>query len=233
MTPRDMLEAQTKQIQALNRIATKLTGDLKVLKTKSDADSKVIRELKIGHSFRAMIERAAEMVVPFHYMTNLTLTANSTTRVRNTIQTSSKGWFFADRVFASFRPTAGANAGEWRPLTHSHPAIAVQDVDGGGANPLVDILDFDWEYSENRTNMERQNDQLTIPGDLLARRDNDGYLLGGDPWAPRSTITVGATPRVALTNAGVLTFTFLGSLCLNTDETALQSWVERKQILGV
>jgi len=95
------------------------------------------------------------------------------------------------------------------------------------------VIDFNWDYSENRTNMARQNDSLTIPGDLLFRRDGDGFLLGGDPWAPRTTITPAVTPLIPTVEDGIFTFTFLGSLCLNTPETAVQAWLERKSVLGL
>lgn len=223
MTPTEKLKRVESRISALSR----LVDDLKETRKK---DQRKIRELIIGRSFRAMMERNAEMVIPFRYIANLTIPDSSTATVRQTIPTTSRGWFFADRITASFRPTAGANAGRYSPLTYADPAIAVAEA---GGTTVPDIFEFDWAYSESRTGMERQNDQLTIPGDQLFRRDGDGYMLGGDPWAPKTIITVAVTPRLQLTNAGVCTFVFLGSLCLKTEEEALISWLERKKELGV
>lgn len=208
----------------------KILKQIDVLRKQYDVSEKKLKELTLGDSFRRLMERVAEQVIPFHYVVEIPVPAQATQRILQPLQTSTKGWFFADRVFGSFRLTEGDNAGRWWPLTHSDPLVAVTVAAG---TPIPDILDFTWEYSENRTNMARQNDSLTIPGDLLFRRDGDGFLLGGDPWAPRTTITPAITPLSAPDNAGVFVFTFLGSLCINTPESAVQSWLERRNVLGV
>ncbi len=230
-TPQEALATHSRLLKAMQTKLDATAEALSQLKAANELVDRKIQAIKLGGNFRKLMEMVAEMVIPFHYVVNLTLPGLSTARVVQPFQTTSKGWYFADRVHASYRPTAGAQAGQWRPLTHADPTIAAHDASGVGV-VVPDVLEFDWEYSESRTNMNRQNDSQTIPGDLLFRRDGDGYLIGGDPWAPRTTISVAATPRVAPTNNGVLVFTFIGSLCLNTPETAVQSWLERRNALG-
>jgi hypothetical protein len=241
MTPKDLLQRQERQIASLTRHSKSQAAEIGALKQgfgevqkKNEELAKKNHELILGSSFRDLMERVAEQVIPFHYIVTLTIEAASTQRVPQPFQTTAKGWFFADRVSASFRPTAGANSGEYQALCSSNPVIAVAkaaEVAVPGTYTFTNLLEFDWDYSENRTNMNRQNDSQRIPGDLLFRQDNDGYLLGGDPWAPKTTITVAVTPRVAPANDGLMFFTFMGSLCVNAKETAVQAWLQRKSLL--
>jgi hypothetical protein len=129
-------------------------------------------------------------------------------------------------VFASWRTTEGNYSGRWHPLGSSDPVIAANAA-------VADVLDFSWDYQEARTNRSRQNDAQVIPGDLLYRRDNDGYLLGGDPWAPATNVTIGVTPLSAPTNAGIIVFTFLGEQCDGAQQDAMEQWTMLKKTLGL
>lgn len=227
----EILRKQEDRLKKLNERLLKMSEQFTELKCTNEYQAKMIKEIQLGKNFREYVTRAAEFTLPFRYIVEIPLTA-TTNRVPLPFPLSPKGWFFADRVWASWRPTDGALAGIWRPLSHADPVIAVHNASGVGVD-VPDVLDFDWEYSDARTNQARQNEARTIPGDLLYRHDSDGYLLGGDPWAPATTITVAVTPRVAPDHAGVITFTFLGEQCMNTSERQLAQWVERKQLLGL
>jgi len=227
----EILRRQGDKLSKLNEQSVKMNEQLTELRCTNEHQAKMIKEIQLGKNFREYVTRAAEYTLPFRYIVEITITA-TTNRVPQPFPISPKGWFFADRVWASWRPTAGSLTGLWCPLSHSDPVIAVHNASGVGVD-VPDVLDFDWEYEDARTNQSRQNESRTIPGDLLFRRDSDGYLLGGDPWAPATSITVAVTPRVAPDNAGVITFTFLGEQCLNTSERQLSQWVERKKLLGL
>lgn len=231
MSPEEVLRLQGGNIKKLGGEVQGLRGEMQGLKAQRDADAQAIQALKLGNSFREVVRRAAEMIIPFHYIVNVVIPGASTQQIVQPITIGADGWFFADRVFASWRPTAGANAGLFMPLANSDPAIAV-----AAAVPaaVADVLNFVWQYSEDRTQRARQSQGLNIPGDLLYRRDTGyGYLLGGDPWAPATTVTVAVTPTIALANAGILTFTFFGEQCLHTGGDVLDVWVTRKRQLGI
>lgn len=162
-------------------------------------------------SFRQYTERKASITYPFNYIAQIALAAGVTNRVQANITVSQKGWFFADRVFASYLPSAGApNANMWGPLARSNPYIA-----GAGAIAGAEVtnqVNFFLEYYDGRTQQGRQN--LPIPGDILYRTDRDGYILpGGDAFGPNANVSVFITPTVAPANAGTLYIVFNGVQC--------------------
>ncbi len=233
MTPQEVLRMQEKKLDAqatrlgdqsarIDALA-KMIGGLEKVR---EGDMKKLREFKLALNFRELVKARSQFSFPFHYIREITLPANSTNRVTATITTSPGGWFFADRVFASYRVTEGVYSGTWRPLAHSDPAIAVD------AN-VADVIDFTWDYQEARTNRARQNDAQVIPGDLLFRRDSDGYLLGGDPWAPATNVTIGVTPLASPAHAGVIVFTFLGEQCDGAQQDAMEQWSLLKKSMGL
>lgn len=224
-TPNQILAIQERKIKRLEQMLTQVSGDVSGMQGSIHDYQKRIELYKQAMDFRTAVKSVAEAVLPFHQIINVTITA-ATTRVTQVLHTSAAGWFFADRVFGSFRPTAGANAGRWRPIASSDPVVA----SWAGA---ADVLDFTWEYYEDRTNRARQNDARVIPGDLLFRRDGDGLLLGGDPWAPATDITVAITPLVAPDNEGVFTFVFLGEQCINVGTGFLEKWLQAKRDVGL
>jgi hypothetical protein len=158
-------------------------------------------------SFREAKTNNASNAYPFTYVAPIALAA-ATTRIQANITISQFGWFFADRIWASWLPAAGAvGANAWGPIGRSNPFIA-----GAGhivAGVVANTLNFFLEYSDVRTQQSRQN--LPIPGDLLYRTDGDGYLLpGGDAFGPNASISLLITPTVAPANAGVLYVCFNG-----------------------
>jgi hypothetical protein len=165
-------------------------------------------------SFREYTERKASITYPFTYIAQIALPAGATNRVIGNITISQKGWFFAERIFASWLPTTDiggfGTANMWAPLARSNPYIA-----GAGAIALAEVynqLNFFFEYVDGRTQQARQN--IPIPGDILYRTDHDGYILpGGDAFGPNANIAVAITPTVAPTNHGVLSVAFNGKQC--------------------
>lgn len=229
MNPAEILRKQGEILKRQDEALQKMRIDLDVLRESRKRDEEAIQALKIGGRFRDIVTRAAESIIPYHQIVSITIPAALTAQITQPILTSADGWFFADYVFASFRPTAGAAAGRYMPIGSSDPIIAT-----AGAPP-ADRLDFMWGYSEQRTERVRQTQGQMIPGDLLYRNEakNAGLLLGGDPWAPATTITVTVTPLVAPANAGILSFVFLGEQCLHTGGDLLDAWLTRKRAIGV
>ena len=166
-------------------------------------------------TFRKATCNKASNTYPFTYVASIPIPA-ALGQVRGAITVSQFGWFFADRLFASWLPSADAGgfgtANMWAPIGRSNPFIA-----GAGriAIPPVQVanqLNFFLEYSDLRTQQARQN--IPIPGDLLYRGDGDGYLLpGGDAYGPNTTVNILVTPTVAPTNAGTLYVMFNGVQC--------------------
>jgi hypothetical protein len=198
--------------------------EIKNLQARLQASENAVKELYLGPNFRDFIKWNAEMVLPFRYIIKVDLEDDTKERT-GSISTSPRGWFFADRVQASFYPTAGDNENLWRPLASSNPTIA-------SSGAVDDVLNFSWGYSEARTNQSRQSESNLVPGDLLYRHDGDGFLLGGDPWSPATVVTVKVTPRIAPDNGGVLTFTFLGEQCVNAPDSLLDDWITRRRELA-
>lgn len=162
-------------------------------------------------SFREYTTNKAANAYPFTYVSPIALPAASTARVQAQITISQFGWFFADKIFASWLPSAGAGTlNMWAPIGRSNPYVA-----GAGhivAGVVANTLNFFLEYTDVRTQQNRQN--LPIPGDLLYRGDSDGYILpGGDAYGPNTTINLYITPTVAPANAGTLYVCFNGVQC--------------------
>jgi len=226
MTPQDLLRIQGKKLEETSTKIESLMRLVGGIEKAQELSARKLRDVKLALSFRNLVRARSQYSFPFHYIREITLPANSTNRVISTITTSPGGWFFADRVFASYRTTEGSYSGTWRPLAHSDSAIAVNAA-------VEDVLDFSWDYSEARTNRARQNDAQVIPGDLLFRRDSDGYLLNGDPWAPATNVTIGVTPISAPVHAGIIVFTFLGEQCDGAQQDAMEQWALLKKSLGL
>lgn len=122
-------------------------------------------------------------------------------RYQGNITLSADGPFIARAIHFAWRPTAGGNAGLWRPVA------SADDIAIAG----VDIIDFYWEYSVTGSRRNRQN--VPVPSAMLrmAERGN-GYwdLPTEDAFSATATITVWVTPTVAPTSAGVMYVGFSG-----------------------
>jgi len=197
------------QLAGLNVVARRLSSALKRFGDPSLFRARLKWLEDEPMTFREATQNKASNTYPFTYVASIPLAA-ATTRIQANITISQFGWFFADRIFASWLPGAGALIGMWAPIGRSNPFIA------GAGNIVVpevaDQLNFFLEYSDVRTQQSRQN--LPIPGDLLYRGDGDGYILpGGDGFGPNTTISLYVTPTVAPQHAGTLYVMFNGIQC--------------------
>lgn len=154
----------------------------------------------------------AEHVIPFYYVIPIQFAGGVTTRTPGTVQIDQDGYFLADRYYACWRPTAGANAGEWKPVSSG---ILAGDEALAAAN-IADKIDFQWEIVEGSSQRGRQNNP--IPGDILYRMDGDGKLTEPDVYPPGTTMTVVITPTENTDNAGTFVFVAQGRQCLNVVE---------------
>lgn len=151
-------------------------------------------------NFREAVMNESITYYPKWYALDLTVTAASTAEISGAFTITADGYFFIDRIYATWRETTGNT---YRAI--SSGGIAAMTP----AATLESELDFTWEYLDGRTNQSRMNQQ--IPGDILFRADNDGFTVcGGDPIAPTMQVLVRATPTHVTGIAGILTFIFQG-----------------------
>jgi hypothetical protein len=198
------------QLAGLSVVTRRLSAGLKRLGDPSLLLARIKWLENDPMSFRRSVQNKASNTYPFTYVASIPLAA-ATTRVQANLTISQFGWFFADRIFASWLPSAGVGTlNMWAPIGRSNPFIA-----GAGAIVVPEVqnqLNFFLEYADIRTQQSRQN--LPIPGDLLYRGDGDGYLLpGGDGFGPNTTVSLFVTPTVAPQNAGTLYICFNGVQC--------------------
>lgn len=172
---------------------------------KSEADIESIRQLAGVHPFQSRLEAEVAKSFPdwgfFTLVESADVPSASTADIPINLQISAGTWFFIRRLYLSWRPTAGANANTWRPIGTSHPTIAV-------AAAPADIFNFWWQFSDTWSSRRRQNNP--IPGDVLFRLDQDGYLPGSDGWPPDTTVSFIITPTIAMANAGRITLSAFG-----------------------
>lgn len=162
-------------------------------------------------SFRDEQMAKAAAVIPFYYVISIALTSTTTNRTPGSVNISQSGWFFLDRIYASWIPSAGAEANTWQPIASSNPFIAGSAEVAGAA--VGTTINFFFEISEGRAQRNRQN--VPIPGDILFRGDADGFPAGGDAYGPNSTVFINVTPTVAPGQNGTLYFTLSGMHCLD------------------
>jgi len=165
-------------------------------------------------TFREKTIREAQWTVPRFYSILWDLTAQDQARVPGTVNIDQEGWFFLDRIWATYRVTAGNDAGRFRGCSSGNAAI-VASTANAVAEP-IEILDFLWEYQEGRAGRTRQN--FALPGDMLYRTDRDGYSPGGDAFAPDSTVQFHIEPTRAVEQTGVFQMVLEGVQCLHVLE---------------
>ena len=166
-------------------------------------------------TYAEKVVACAEHVVPFFYTVEIAFATGSLARSPGVIDIDQDGYFLVDRYYASWQPTDGANAGEWKPV--SSGILAGDELIGAGN--IADKMDFSWEVSNGASQRGRQNNP--IPGDILYRMDSDGFLTEPDVFPPSSTLTVFITPTQAVDNAGTFVFIAQGRQCLNVIESAV------------
>jgi len=161
-------------------------------------------------SFREKMIREAAWTVPRHYSILFEFDQNDSDRVTDSVTVDQEGWFFCDRIWATWRPTAGDDSGRFGGISSGHPYI-VGSTAGAAAEP-VNLIDFLWEYQEGRSQRTRQN--LAIPSDVLYRTDLDGFPPGGDSFGPNTTVQFAITPTRVIPVDGILQIVLSGVQCL-------------------
>lgn len=146
------------------------------------------------------IEALAGKRVPYFTQINITLPQASAAVATGTVTLTRSGPFIARRLHASLRiqtVRAGGNAdwvGRYLPLT-SRPDYAMANYWKVGV-PLEDCadvpLDFEWGYSDGGSDRNRQD--RYISGDVLARSDEDGFLMADEIFASGATISFVVAP---------------------------------------
>jgi hypothetical protein len=133
--------------------------------------------------------------------------AGVTTQLQINITVAAEGAFAADSIHFAYRPTAGVNAGYWRPIS------GVNDIAVDGL--LEDVFNFYWEYQVSGSHRQRQD--IPVPSSLIDRYEEGGgrwQLHIEDVFSPTATIALRITPTRAMTNAGILYAGFRGSYLL-------------------
>jgi len=207
-------------IKRANAVAGQLRSLSEMIKKGDDMSVQRFSELEkllAGRkpTYAERIVACAEHVVPFFYTIEIDFAQNATARTPGSINIDQDGYFLADRYYAAWRPTAGGNAGEWKPVS----SAAVAGAEAIAAGDIADKMDFSWEVVEGSSQRGRQNNP--IPGDILYRGDSDGFLTEPDVFPPSSTMTVYISPTQAVDNDGTFVFVAQGRQCLNVIEDAV------------
>ncbi len=164
-------------------------------------------------TFKEDIIARSHRSINFWYVQEITIAVGSTQRQPLVFTTDAKGWFFTERIWASYRPTGGgAMVNRWACLSNDNPMVVGLQ---GAAPPVTTGIDFYWEYSEGSTQMQRQT--MPIPGGLLYRSDMDGIVPGSDGWAPSTTVMFHITPIIGPAQTGVFNLTVGGTQCINIE----------------
>lgn len=174
-------------------------------------------------SFKEKTIRDALKTAPNFYVWEITFAQFAAQRTPVTIQTDPRGYFFAERMWMSWRTTAGgaANAqGHWQSIASDNPMIVASQNFGGAALFPAWGVDFYFEYSEGSASLMRMN--AAVPSAILYRGDLDGIVPGSDGWQPSTTVTFYITPigvfagGTGTPQAGVLNITVAGQQCYQT-----------------
>jgi hypothetical protein len=191
-----------RQVADVKAIVDRLTGE----STKHTAQIESVRQIAGMHPFANRLEAEVAKDFPdwgfYALVESAAVTAASTADIPINMQISSGTWFFAKRIYVSWRPTAGGWANHWAPIGSSNPALAAL------AAPQANVLDFMWQYSDTWSSRRRQN--VPIPGDVLYRSDRDGFIPGSDGWPPDTTVSFIFTPTANPAQDGRLWVTILG-----------------------
>lgn len=189
--------------------ANNLSAYIRKLSERLDAQEKLIQTIRSqGGSLVSLPGNYAGKVIPSMIGQEMVIPAGVTTQQFGTITIAAEGPFMACSLHFAFRPTAGANAGCWRPVS------SVNDIAMAGlAN---DVIDFYWEYQVSGSLRNRQD--IPVPSSLLTRSE-EGYgrwmFHVEDTFNASATIRMGVTPTRNPANAGRMYFGFHGTYILD------------------
>jgi len=158
--------------------------------------------------------------LPYKYQININLPGGSQAPVTGTVNVSRDGPFIARRLFASLIYTDAPYLeveGVIGPADYTHmigrfaqvtsrveyfnwARDAAQLQFSTGTPPFDGYvpppLDFEWQYSDGGSERNRQD--KPISGDILFRRDDDGYFMNNEIFAAGTTISFICNPLRAV-----------------------------------
>ena len=151
------------------------------------------------------VESLAGKRVPFSYVIELPVTQGSDALVERSVQTSRAGPFFAERLICTFRidnVQDGGDAawvGKFLPL--SSRWLFPFQFPLGATGTIAQLNPLDFEFGWESDSSDRQRQDKYIPGDIMARQDNDGIMAVSDIFPEGSTITFKMNPFRAVGNS--------------------------------
>jgi hypothetical protein len=157
--------------------------------------------------------------LPYKYQININLPGGSQAPVTGTVNVSRDGPFIARRLFASVIYTEAPSLeviglgtadytdfiGRFAPISSrveyfNWARDAAQLAFSTGTPPFDGYvpppLDFEWQYSDGGSERNRQD--KPISGDILFRRDDDGYFMNNEIFAAGTTISFICNPLRAV-----------------------------------
>jgi hypothetical protein len=145
--------------------------------------------------------------LPYKYQINIPLTAGTQAATTGTVTTSRDGPFVARRLYASLlitdAPTSptdhSAMIGRFSPI-NSRDDLQYQfwspTVHADLTNYIAPLLDWEFAYSDGGSDRNRQD--KPISGDILAKHDEDGYMMNNEIFAAGTTISFTVYPLRAV-----------------------------------
>jgi hypothetical protein len=149
--------------------------------------------------------------VQFFAVVDVTINANSTSRVEGSYSVSTDGPFICTGVAMFYQRTTGAYAGTWAPATTVEARMASLNPNLGFQNifdqPVLGT--FDVEFSESGADRNWQNTPFASA--LFAPAVGGVYVLPVAALFGRSALVIArVTPTVPQTEAGKVQIIFLG-----------------------
>lgn len=149
--------------------------------------------------------------VPYTGVIDLTIAANSTSRVEGVLTLSTDGPFVCTGVAMYFQRTAGSYDGCWGPATTFDARMAAANA-GDGFENIFDqphIGSFDVELSEAGSDRNWQNSAFASA--LFSPQSGGVYVLPvANVFGRSSVVSAKVTPSVAQTVAGKVQVLLLG-----------------------
>lgn len=217
----------------------------------SDENTRLASELQETRRITEAMERQEVHIddmpgkqLPFKFQINIPLVGGSNSPVTGTVNVSRDGPFIARRLYASVLvsdaplltppvgnpvdythmigryvpPTSRAEYFSWaREVAQFAPVLPATALPFASYVPPP--LDFEWEYNDSGSERNRQD--KPISGDILFRRDDDGYFMNNEIFAAGTTINfiVSPTRAVPILAAGAAPNTVTGPLDLEVQVT--------------
>lgn len=185
------------------------------------ANSKIKTLEKGTEEIKALLQKQADAPrwiedipgrrVPFTGVIELTIAANSTSRVEGVLTLSTDGPFVCTGIAMFFQRTTGSYSGEWGPATTFDARIAAANAQFGFDTlyDQVNIGSFDVELSEAGSDRNWQN--ASFASALFSPQSGGVYVLPvANVFGRSSVVSAKVTPGVVQTVAGKVQILLLG-----------------------